>query len=406
MRFSVLQQDLNRGLGIVSRAVPGRTTRPILTNICLASDQGRLRLFATDEEMGIAAWIQAAIHEEGSTAIPAKLLCDVVGYQQPGSMEFTVTAGDHASQAVRVKSQRSNANLRGFDPTEFPLVPGGEGSEPPVLLDAALLKEMLGEVLYAAGTDPQWPVFTGILVQVRGNSLVLVGADRQRVAVRKAVLAGDAGERKDILVPAQTLGDLIRILPAQGTVEMAVTPRGSQVVFKTDQLQLSSRLLEGNYPDFQRIIPQEYVTRAVLATKTFASVVREVLPFSQANKNVVVLSLSGGGAESLGTGTLTLEATAQDLGDGTSSVAANVDGPDQRIIYDVRYLVDALEVIKTPEVAIELTSEERPGVIRPIGSALYMCVITPLTRNAAQSAASKTEAPEVETEVEAEVAAS
>jgi DNA polymerase-3 subunit beta len=405
MRFSVLQQDLNRGLGIVSRAVPGRTTRPILTNICLGSDQGRLRLFATNEEVGIAAWIQAAIHEEGSTAIPAKLLCDVIGYQQPGSMEFAVTAGDHASQAIRVKGQRSSANLRGFDPTEFPLVPSGEGSEPPVRLDAALLKEMLGEVLYAAGTDPQHIVFTGILVQVRGNRLVLVGADRQRVAVRKAVLAGDAGERKDILIPAQTLGDLIRILPAQGTVEMAVTPRGSQVIFKTDQLQLSSRLLEGNYPDHERIVPKEFVTRAVVGTKTFASAVGEVLPFAQANRNVVVLSLAGGGAESLGPGTLTLEATAQDLGDGTSSVSATVDGPDLRVIYDVRYLVEVLAAVKTPEVAIELTSDAAPAVIRPVGSVDYTCVITPLTRNAAQPAAPKEEEAAVEAEPE-EVAAS
>jgi len=387
MRFSVLQQDLHRGLGIVNRAVSGRTTRPILTNICVAAEGGRLRLFATDEEMGIVSWIPATIHEEGATAIPAKLLCDFVGSLQPGQLEFTVTVGQNDAQAIRVRSQRGVANIRGFDPTEFPLVPSANGGEPPLQLEAATLKEMISAVIDAAGEDIQHPVFTGVLVQARGQQLTLVAADRQRLALRRDTLGLDAGDRPDILIPAQTLSDLVRILPAQGRVAMAVTPKGSQVIFTTDQLQLSSRLIEGKFPDYTQILPKEHATRAVIGTAALASLVKEVWPFAEGNKHVVVLSLKGGAGESLDPGQLVLEATAQDLGDTTRYVSATVDGPDQRIIYDIRHLMDALEVIKTPEITIELTSEARPGVIRPIGGVDFVTVITPFTRNAAQPAA-------------------
>ena len=134
-----------------------------------------------------------------------------------------------------------------------------------------------------------------------------MAADRQRLARRRDTLGIDAGDRPDILIPAQTLSDLIRILPAQGKVAMAVTPKGSQVIFTTEQLQLSSRLIEGKFPDYTQILPKEHATRAVVGTAALASLVKEVWPFAEGNKHVVVLSLKGGAGESLDPGQLVLE---------------------------------------------------------------------------------------------------
>jgi len=387
MKFSVLQEDLNRGLDIVKRAVPGRATRPILTNIRVAADGEGLQLYATDEEMGIVARIKAVIYEEGVTAIPARLLCTFVENLQPGQLEFDVSVGQNDAHTICVKSQRGDANIRGFDPAEFPLVPGVPGEKPPVQLEAATLKEMIGAVISSAGADVQFPVFTAVLVQVRERQLTLVAADRSRLALRSGALAVDAGERPDILVPAQALTDLEHILPAQGKVDMAVTSRGSQAIFTTDQLQVWSRLLEGKFPDYTQIMPEGHVTRAVVGTVAFASLVKEVWPFAEGGKYVVVLRLLGGAGESLDPGQLVLEARAMDLGDITRHLSATVDGPDQQIIYDIRHLRDALAVIKTPEAEILLTSEASPGVIQPIGGDIFKAVITPFTRNAAQPAA-------------------
>lgn len=386
MRVSVSQADLARALDIVGRAVPNRTTRPILTNVCLATDGDRLRLLATNEEASIAYWTPATVYQQGTTAVPARLLNRFVSNVQAGPLDLALSVGEHNAHTITVRSQRSTANIRGFDATEFPLVPGADGPEAPVQLDAALLKEMIANVIEAAGNDIQWPVFMGVLVQVRGSEITMVAADRERLARRKAVLAADAGERKDILIPAQTLTDLARILPAHGAVEMAVTARGSQAVFTAEGLLLASRLIEGTYPNYSRIIPQQYVTRAVVGTKAFADTVAEVLPFAEGGSYVVVLSLSGSDGESLDPGSMTLQASAQDLGDNTSTISATVEGPDQRAIYDIRHLVDALAQIKTPEVAIEVTSEKAPGLIRPIGPMDYLSVITPFTPKAAPAA--------------------
>lgn len=383
MEISVQQKDLHQGLNMVNRAVPTKSPRPLLTNICLATDDGRLRLYATDEEMGIVCWIPATIHEAGTAAVPAKVLCDFVGNLQPGVVNLIVKADEqYATQTITVKSQSSRANIRGFDATEFPLLPGIDGAEPPILLDALPLKTMVGEVIDSAGNDLRWPVFTGVLVQVKNQRLTLVTADRNRLAIRKEALLGEVRERKDVIIPAQTLALLASILPAQGKVEMAVTARGSQVIFRAEDLLLSSRLIEGAYPNYEQIIPKEHVSRAVVSTKDFADKVKEVLTFAVGGGHVVSLSLSGGGEESLSPGKLTLAATAQDLGDGISILQATLDGPDQQVIYDIRYLVDALKGIKTPEVAIELTSDRSPAIIRPIGAVDLTYIITPMTRNA------------------------
>lgn len=234
MHFTIQQQDLDHGLAIVKRAIPGRTSRPILTNICLTTEDERVRLFATDEEMGIVCCIPATIYEKGTTAVPARLLCDFVGNLQSGPVDFRVKAGEHGAHAIAVRSQRSCANICGFDAAEYPSIPGADGAKPPLQVEAALLKDMIGTVIDAASDDIQWPVFTGFLVQVSNGEITLVGSDRQRLAVRKMTLAGDAAVWKDILIPASTLAELARILPAQGRVEMAVTGLGSQVLFRTD----------------------------------------------------------------------------------------------------------------------------------------------------------------------------
>jgi DNA polymerase III subunit beta len=386
MKVTVTQADLHHALEIVGHAVPTRTTRPILTNVCLTTEGGRLRLFASDEEASIACWITAKVHQEGSVAMPARLLTRFIGNVQAGAVDLALTVGEHNAHTVTVKSQRSTATIESFDATEFPLVPGATGAEQPVQLDAALLKEMIANVIEAAGDDITKPVLTGVLVQVKGRDLTMVAADTNWLAWRKAVVADAAGERKDIIIPAQTLADLARVIPAQGLVEMSVTARGSQVVFTADGLLLSSRLIDGTYPNYWQIIPKEYRTRAVVGKKELGDIVKENQPFAEGGGHVVVLSIASSDGESLDPGTLTLQATAQDLGGNISTISATVEGPDQQVIYDIRHLVAALEVITTPEVAIEVTSASKPGLIRPVGPMEYLAVLTPFTPKVTPSA--------------------
>jgi DNA polymerase-3 subunit beta len=378
VKITCKQQDLSRGLSAVSHAVSNRSTLPILANILLATDNGRLKLSATNLEIGINCWVDCEIHEEGSTTVPAKLLTDFVNSLTQDPVDITVPED---SNKINIKGEGSSANIKGMDASEFPLIPSAEGGEPPVILDAALLKEMIAEVTIAAGEDESRPVFTGVLVQVGNEQLTFAAADAFRLAVRIAPLPGDATSRGDILVPARTLEELGRILPADGAVQMIVTPNRSQVLFHTDQVDLVSRLIEGNFPNYRQIIPKEHTTRAVVETKTFAARVKSAALFARDSSNIVRIKIQGGDSSGLEPGTVTVEATAEDLGDNVGVLNAAVDGPEQQIIFNVRYLSEVLAVIGTPEVAIEVNGPTKPGVIKPVGATDYTYVIMPMHTN-------------------------
>ena len=378
MKITCKQQDLSRGLSAVSHAVSNRSTLPILANILVATDHGRLKLSATNLEIGINCWVDAQVHEEGTTTVPAKLLTDFVNSLPQAPVDITIPEG---SNTMSIKSLRSSANIKGMDASEYPLIPSAEGGEEPVLLDAALLKEMIEEVAFAAADDDSRPVFTGVLVQVGDEKITFAAADAFRLAVRIASLPGDDHPRGDILIPARTLTELARILPAEGAVQMIVTPNRSQVLFHTEQIDLVSRLIEGTFPNFRQIIPKEHSTRAVVETKEFAAAVKSAALFARDSSNITRIKINPGDSGGLEPGAITVEATAEDLGDNISTINAAVDGPELQIIFNVKYLADVLSVIDTPEVALEVNAPTRPGVIKPVGSADYTYVIMPMHIN-------------------------
>ena len=378
MKITCKQQDLSRGLSAVSHAVSNRSTLPILSNILLATDQGRLKLSATNLEIGINCWVDAQIQEEGSTTVPAKLLTDLVSRLPQAPVDLSVSDG---TNTLNVKGQGSNANIKGMDASEFPLIPSAEGGEPPVMLDAVLLKEMIAEVAFAAADDDTRPVLTGVLVQVSDEKITFAAADAFRLAVRVAPLPGDDHPRGDILIPARTLTELARILPAEGPVEMIVTPNRSQVLFHTPQLDLVSRLIEGTFPNFRQIIPKEHSTRAVVETKLLAEAAKRAELFARDSSNITRIKVNPGGNDGLEPGAVTVEATAEDLGDNTSVLSAAVDGPEMQIIFNVKYLSDVLAVVGSSEVALEANAPTKPGVIRPVGEHDYTYVIMPMHIN-------------------------
>lgn len=378
MKITCKQQDLSRGLSTVSHAVSSRSTLPILANILLVTDQGRLKLSATNLEIGINCWIDAEIHEEGTTTVPAKLITDFVNSLPQAPVDIQVPEDSHT---INIKSLRSSANIKGMDPSEFPQIPTTEGGELPIILDAVTLKEMITQVAFAAADDDSRPVFTGVHVEVNNEKLTFAAADAFRLAVRVAPLPGHEQSHDNVLIPARTLTELARILPSEGAVQMIVTPNRSQVLFHTDQIDLVSRLIEGAFPNFRNIIPKEATTRAVIETKEFAAAVKSVTPFARDSSNITRIKLASDESEGLEPGTLTIEATAEDVGSNVSTINAAIDGPEQQIIFNVKYLADVLAVLDTPEVALEVTSAGRPGVIKPVGSADYTYVIMPMSTN-------------------------
>jgi DNA polymerase III subunit beta len=376
MKITCKQQDLAKGLSVVGHAVSTRTTLPILSHILLATEGDQLRLSATNLDIGITCHIPAQVKDEGMTTVPAKLFTDLITNLPPASIELALAV---ETQSLKVSSQRSQATIRGMDPADFPAIPSAEGGEPPVSLDTATLREMINQTTFAAATDDARPVFTGVLARVQSNTLTFASADSFRLALRRESLPG-ASTSGDVLIPARALNELARILPAEGSVQMLVTPNRNQVLFEAEGIKLVSSLIVGQFPNFESILPKNYATRAAINTADFRQAAKRVALFARDSSNIVRLRIDAGENGGITPGTVTLAANADDLGDAMEPLVAAVDGAGLEVIFNVKYLTDVLAVIDTEEVALELNSPDKPGVVKPNGasSGEYLYIIMPM----------------------------
>jgi DNA polymerase-3 subunit beta len=287
---------------------------------------------------------------------------------------------DSSNQTLKVEGQRSHANIRGMDSAEFPSIPDAGEGEQPVQLDAAELKEMIGQTTFAAATDDARPVFTGVLARVHGDTLTFASADSFRLAVRSTNLGTSEAAQGDVLIPARTLNELGRVLPAEGTVRMVVTPNRNQVLFETEDVKLVSNLIAGQFPNYEGIIPKSHSTRVSVKTEEFRQATKTASLFARDSANILRLKVDAGEPGGLTPGAITLQATAEEVGDSLTTLDAAVDGSGMEIIFNVKYLTDVLAVLDCPEVALELSSPQHPGVVRPIGALAeqYTYVIMPM----------------------------
>jgi DNA polymerase-3 subunit beta len=374
-----LQENLKRGLATVSHAVASRSPLPVLTNILLTTQDGQLQLAATDLEIGITTRVGAKIEEEGAITLPAKLLTDVIGGLPNDKVTLTL---DARTQSVKVECARFTSNIKGIDAEEFPNIPALDDREPTITLPADALKQAIEQVALAAANDESRPVLTGVLLRLRDNVLTFAAADGYRLATRTLTLpegaASHAGDLPDFVVPARALSELARVAgDGDSNVALTVTPDGGQVLFHTDTVDLVSRLIDGKFPDFERIIPNGYTTRTLLDTQELAKAVKLASFFAVASQSIVRLTVESGG--DLEPGKLIISANAAEVGDNQGEVDGIVNGDGGQIAMNVKYLAEALGVIKTPQVALETSSEKSPGVFRPVGQDDYIHIIMPMT---------------------------
>jgi DNA polymerase-3 subunit beta len=375
MKLSCLQENLRRGLAIVSHAVASKSTLPVLSNILLATDAGRLKLAATNLEIGITCWIGAKIDEEGAITVPAKLLSDVVGSLPNDKISLTL---DARTQTLNLTCARFETNIKGIEADEFPVIPTIADREPTVTFPPDLLRETVDQVAFAAATDDTRPVLTGVLLRLKGTTATFAAADGYRLAVRTVDMPEPIAEPQEVIVPARALMELARIISdVEDTVEVTVTPSGGQVLFHTENIDLVSRLIDGKFPDFERIIPTSYATRTVLDTQELAKAVKLASFFASASANIVKLTMEPGGE--LGPGRLTISANAAEVGDNKGALDGMVQGEGGQIALNVRFLSDALNAITTPQIAIETQTPQNPGVFKPVGADGYIHIVMPMT---------------------------
>ncbi len=374
MKVTVLQENLAHGLGIVSRAVSPRSTLPVLANVMLATDEGRLRLSATNLETGITCWITARIEEEGSTTVPSRTFADLVNTLPGDQVALTL---DSSTQTLNVRSGTSTNDIKGIDAQEFPPqpVPDMDGA---VQLNVVDFREMIHQVSFAASTDEARPVLMGVLMVIEGDQITMAAADGFRLSVRNATLASPAPMPLNVIIPARALNELARIAgDGEGSISMAVQTGRGQIIFRVKDVELVSQLIEGTFPDYQQIIPRSYKSRTLVSTSALLKACKQAEIFAREGSNVARLDIRAAEGE-MEPSEVEISATSEETGKNETIVEATVDGGSVLIAFNVKYLREALEVIKTPNVALETSASNAPGVVRPVGEDDFLHVIMPM----------------------------
>src|SRR5512143_2266268 len=262
MKVSVLQENLAHGLNIVSRAVSPRSTLPVLANILVATDEGRLRLSATNLELGITCWIGAQIVDEGAITVPARTLADLVNTLPNDQVTLSLNT---RSQTLNVRCGTSSTDIKGIDAQEFPPMPVPDLAEG-VALNVADFKEMIQQVVFSVSTDEARPVLQGVLMTITSGEVTLAATDGFRISVKKAALSNPV-RPVTAIIPGRALAELARIASDGSDALTMVVPQGrGQVIFHLKDSELVSQLIEGNFPPYQSIVPRSFKTHTILST--------------------------------------------------------------------------------------------------------------------------------------------
>lgn len=374
MKVSCLQENLAKGLSIVSRAVASRsTTLPVLSNVLLSTDNGRLRLSATNLEIGINTWIGAKVEQDGAITVPARTFTDLVNTLPPERIDLELSI---RTQTLHLQCGRSRANIKGIDAQEFPLMPQPEGVAQ-ILVEPDTLDKMIAQVAFAASTDDSRPMLLGVLTKFDERRMTMAAADGYRLSVRTAILNTPVSEPLQILIPAKALTELARVLGDQeDPVEITITPSHNQVLFHLTNTNLIAQLINLQFPDYEQIIPTSYTTRTVMNVADLLKACRAANIFAREAANTARLHILPG--NDLTPGQVSISARSDETGDNVDVIDATVEGDELEIAFNIRYLLDVLSVIDAPQVALETTTPESPGVVRPIGDEAFTHVIMPM----------------------------
>ncbi|MBM3939946.1 MAG: DNA polymerase III subunit beta [SAR202 cluster bacterium] len=371
MRLNCLQENLSHGLGVVQRAVATRTTLPITQHVLLTTDEGRLKLSATNLEIAISTWIGAEIQEEGAVTVPARLLTEFVNSLSRQALE--VQALKHG-KGITVKGDRVEANINGADANEFPPIPN-VNSGIACQVAAKALRDGIRQVVFAAAIEDSRPVLTGVNLQFDGDQLTLAAADGFRLAVHTTTLARAVSEKLSVIVPARTMSEVERLIEGDDPIDVVVTPQRSQVLFRMKNVEMVSQLIQGTFPNYRQLVPQEHATRVVVGLGELQRAARTAAIFAKDGSGIIRLQMQPAGK---GGGKLTISSRAEEVGEHVSELEAGVEGQDARIAFNSKYLTEVLNVIGEKQVSVELTTSSSPGVLRPVGNDRYVHVVMPM----------------------------
>ncbi|MBI3495626.1 DNA polymerase III subunit beta [Candidatus Berkelbacteria bacterium] len=363
MKLSCTQANLLKGVATVSRITSPRPTLPVLANIYCAAEKGRLRLSATDLEIGITTWIGAKVEQEGATTVPARTFYELVANNADETIDISVE-----NSKLTLKSSHHEAHVNGIAASEFPLIPEVK-KEFSLSIPGLLFKEAIEQVVFTAATDETRPVLTGVLIKADKNQVKFVATDSFRLAEKTISLANPVGSIQ-VIIPARPLQEAARLIePSIEAVELALSQ--NQLKMTTGSTELVSRLLEGTFPDYEQIIPKDTKTTVEVDRAKLVAALRAANIFAKDSAGSLVIRLNEERS-------LIVEAMSQELGSNKTTVPAKRTGEPLEVSFNIKFLLDGLNAIPSDDVVAQFRDKFSPALLKPEQDPGYLYLVMPL----------------------------
>ncbi len=364
MQFIGTQGEVLRSLDKVDKAVATRDTNPILTGIYLKCENGQLTLRATDTEIGIEAYAKVETSEPGSVVLEAKYFVPLVRRLPPGEIVFKELK---EQQMLEISAGSGSFRLQTMVADQFPSLTVAE-EKPLLKMSTEVLGRMIRQTVYATRKDQGHSVFAGVLMEYIAGELRLVATDTSRLCFNREVQPG--GEDFKIILPARTCTELQRILPTDPEAMVELSLMGNQILFRVEDVILVSRLLEGQYPDYNRVIPASTETELIVSCQELVAALERANLMSKKAPAIVTFDAKEG--------ILTLKSQDVELGESEESLSVEQHGPMVKTAFQARFLLDMLKTVPSEKAKIGLSSGLNPGIVRPSDDDDYVYVIMPV----------------------------
>lgn len=365
MKITCSTQKLQKAIQMLQKAIPSKTPTPILTGIYLEIRDQRLELQATDYEIGIVCSMEATVEQGGKIVVPGRTFSELVR-KLPG--DNVSLFSDDNGHSIHIHSDRAKFRLVGLPVEEYPVIRKLESDKQLELADD-VLRDLIKKTVYACSNDEARPVFTGVLFEVKNNNVSFVATNTHRLALRRKELA--SSETLSFIIPGKILQELAKNLTSDLPENVTLSWKNKQLAFSFDDVYFETRLLEGNFPDYNRVIPASFATRVRINTAAFLSAVERVSLLSKdGDYNIIRLQVEEN--------ELTITSNNPEIGNATESLACITEGNGIEIAFNAKYVSEMLKTIEEEYVTFQCNTPVSPACLKPASDDHYQYVVTPV----------------------------
>lgn len=368
MKIVCTKENLQKGLLLVSSVVKKITTLPILSNVLISTEGGRIKLATTNLEIGITCFIRGKVDKEGKTTVPAHLILGFVNNLPPSKILLELK-----DDVLNLECESFKAKIKCLNPLEFPLIPKIE-EKPLCNVLPEDLQKALSQVVFATAIDESRPELTGVFMKLEKSIIRLAATDSYRLTERIIKFKNESAKEINFILPHQTASEILRILTKNLEGEVEIYSLENQIKFKTGDVELVSRLIDGQYPDYVKIIPEKFTTKFKVNSEEFFSALRSAGLFSKVDGNEVEINVAPKQGE------IRIQSESVQTGSDYSVLRGKGEGREEKIVFNYQYILEGLQACDSDFVNLLLSGDIGPAAIKPENDEGYIYIIMPIKK--------------------------